>query len=104
MNILPKTKREWFDVFQFALKVWAIVAFPAAIISIRSMTKASSQPYKELLMPVVVSYFLVCVLLFWVGVIHARKKSKQAFWDFLFAVLALTCGIEFIAISAESFK
>jgi len=104
MNILPKTRGEWFDVFPFALKAWAIVAFPAAIISVRWMTIVSNPPYKELLRPVVMSYSLVCVLLFGVGVVHVRKKSKQAFWDFFFAVLALVFGMQLLGISAEYVK
>jgi hypothetical protein len=104
MNIQPKTKGEWFDILPFALKAWVTLAFPAAIISVRWMSPASSRPYQELLRPILVGYSLACVLLFGVGVVHVRMKSKKALWDFFFALIALIYGMLVVQISDVSVK
>jgi len=104
MSILPKTKQEWFGLFPLALKLWVICAFPAAVLSIRSMPMLSNQPYQELLKPVLVGYSVVCVLLLGVGVVHLWQKSEKVIWDFAFEMFALICLLLVLWMSAEQVK
>ena len=103
MRIIPITGREWFGVLTLAPKLWTIIALPATVICVRrlsSLLLSDTMPalvlklQKGLALPVLIGYFLICIVLVAAGIVEQRwQRRKQAIWDFVFAALALLCGL-----------
>jgi hypothetical protein len=97
MQILPRSKQEWFELLPFAMKVWVIVAAPYVFWCDHELaTTIEAGPLhaamREFVVPTQIGYLAIFLLLIWFGVSElSHRRYWRAILDFIFAVVAFFC-------------